>query len=316
MDNANVTTLRDLLDAFLVHGRTRNFRARTMDSYRAECARFLDWLEARHGVVTADRLRRSQLDAWLRHLAEHRTPRGLPLTVKTMRMRIAVLRTFLKYLAVRGYILGSLPDALVAPREPQTLPLSVLTHAQVKKLLRSVHTDTPQGIRDRAILELLYTSGMRAAEIIGLDVADVDLHAGTAKVEGKGGKERVVPIGRSALRWVESYIQGVRPFVTIDEPDEQALFINYQGTRLKYGGLRRMVHVHADRLGFDVTVSPHTFRRSCTTELIRGGANMYHVKELLGHESLEMLKPYTKLTIRDLKKTHERTHPRERDERS
>jgi len=316
MNDGQVTTLRDLLDAFLVHGRTRNFRPRTIDSYRTECMRFLDWVEARHGVTTADRLRRSQLDAWLRHLANHRTPRGLPLTIKTVRMRIAVLRTFLKYLAARGYILGSLPDALVAPREPQTLPLSVLTHAQVKKLLASVRTGTPLGVRDRAILELLYTSGIRACEILALDVGDVDLHAGTAKVTGKGGKERVVPIGKSALRWIESYIQGVRPFVTIDDPDEQALFISYQGTRFKYSGFRRMVHIHADRLGFDVNVSPHTFRRSCTTELIRGGANMYHVKELLGHESLEMLKPYTKLTIQDLKKTHERTHPRERDDRA
>ena len=309
-----VTTLRDLLDEFLAHGRTRNFRPRTIDSYKIECTRFLNWLESRHDVVTADRLRRSHLDAWLRHLTDHRTPRGLPLTVKTIRMRIAVLRTFLKYLAVRGYILGSLPDALVAPREPKTLPMSVLTHAQVKKLLGSVRTDTPQGVRDRAILELLYTSGIRACEIIALDVADVDIHAGTAKVTGKGGKERVVPIGRSALRWLETYIRAIRPFVTRDDPDEQALFISYQGERLKYSGLRRMVHVRAEHLGFDVHVSAHTFRRSCTTELIRGGANMYHVKELLGHESLEMLKPYTKLTIQDLKKTHERTHPRERDD--
>jgi len=314
MNETGIKTLRDLLEAFLIHGRTRNFRPRTIESYRIECRRFLDWIETRHGVATADRLRRSQLDAWLRHLANHRTPRGLPLTIKTVRMRIAVLRTFLKYLAARGYILARLPDALVAPREPQTLPMSVLTHAQVKKLLVSVRTNTPLGVRDRAILELLYTSGIRSCEILSLNLTDINLPAGTAKVEGKGGKERIVPIGRSASRWIESYIQGVRPFITIDDPDEQALFISYQGTRFKYSGLLRMVHIHADKLGFDVNVSPHTFRRSCTTELIRGGANMYHVKELLGHESLEMLKPYTRLTIQDLKKTHERTHPRERDD--
>ena len=310
--NAPVT-LRDLLEEFLLHGRTRNFRPRTIDSYRAECTRFLDWLESRHRVVMPDQLRRSNLDAWLRHLSTHRTPDGLPLTIKTVAMRIAVLRTFLKYLAVRAYILGTLPDVLLAPKVPQTLPLSVLTHAQVKKLLTSVRTDTPRGVRDRAILELLYSSGLRSCEITGLNVGDVDLHAATAKVTGKGGKERVVPIGRSALRWVETYIRAVRPFVTRTDPNEQALFIGREGTRLLYAGLRFMVHAYADRLGFDLNVTPHTFRRSCTTELIRGGANMYHVKELLGHESLDMLKPYTRLTIQDLKKTHEKTHPREQD---
>ena len=306
-------TLRDLLEEFLLHGRTRNFRPRTIESYRVECERFLDWLETHHRVSMADQLRRSNLDAWLRHLTIHRTPRGLPLTIKTVATRIAVPRAFLKYLAVRAYILGTLPDVLLAPKEPQTLPLSVLTHVQVKKLLASVRTHTPQGVRDRAILELLYSSGLRSCEIIGLNIGDVDFHTATAKVTGKGGKERVVPIGRSALRWLETYLRAIRPFVMRHDPGEQALFISRRGARLLYAGLRFMVHAYADRLGFDVNVSPHTFRRSCTTELIRGGANMYHVKELLGHESLDMLKPYTRLTIQDLKKTHERTHPRERD---
>lgn len=313
MSQMNTKTLRDLLESFLIHGQTRNFRPRTIDSYRVECVRFLDWLEMHHGIVTSDRLCRSQLDGWGRHLVQHRTASGLPLSVNTIRMRVAVLRSFLKHLARCGYILGTLPDALVAPKGHQPLPTSVLSHAQVKTLLTSVRVDIPQGIRDRAILELLYTSGMRAAEIIGLNVNDVNLNAATARVRGKGGKERLVPIGRSALNWLENYLRGVRPFITIDDPNEEALFINYQGARLKYGGLRRMVHVHADRLGFDVNVSPHTFRRSCATELIRGGANLYHVKELLGHESIEMLKPYTQLTIMDLKSTHRKTHPRERE---
>lgn len=314
MSEPRIKTLRNLLDEFLMHGRARNLRPRTIESYRLEIGRFLDWLESAHGVLTGDRLRRSHLDAWLRHLNMHRTRSGLPMTVRTVSMRIAVVRAFLKHLALRSCISRALPEVLVSPRQPQTLPVNVLTHAQTRKLLSSVRTDTPQGVRDRAILELLYSSGLRSCEIIALDVGDVNLHEGTAKVTGKGGKERIVPIGRSALRWVETYIRAVRPFVTRDDPGEQAVFISYQGERLQYGGLRRMVHVYADRLGFDVNVTPHTFRRSCTTELIRGGANMYHVKELLGHESLEMLKPYTRLTIRDLKKTHEKTHPREHDD--
>ena len=233
---------------------------------------------------------------------------------KTIRLRVAVLRSFLKYLAQQGDIRKDLPDALVSPKDEQMLPASVLTHAQVRNLMNRVGTGTSLGYRDRAILELLYTSGIRAAELLGLNVEDVDLKCATARVMGKGRKERMVPIGKTALRYLETYLVAVRPFMTRDDPHDAALFLSYQGERLTYTGLRRMVHVYADPLGFDVSVSPHTFRRTCTTELIRGGANMYHVKELLGPESLEMLKPYTKRTIQDLKKTHEKCHPRERQD--
>jgi len=313
MEKTTATDLPILLENCLAQSASRNLRPLTIESYRVECTRFLIWLELHHGVHTADRLRLSHIDAWLRYLSNYRTRFGLPLSIKTQRTRVATLRTFFRYLALRGYILSRLLDALIAPKEPQTLPLSVLNHAQVKKLLARIQTNHGQGVRDRAILELLYSSGIRSCEVLALDLGDIDLYASTAKISGKGGKERMVPIGQSALRWIESYIQGVRPFARIKDPQEQGLFISYRGTRLKYSGLRRIVHIHSNQLDFEVHVSAHTFRRSCTTELIRGGANMYHVKELLGHESLETLKPYTKLTIQDLKKTHEKTHPRERD---
>ena len=130
-------------------------------------------------------------------------------------------------------------------------------------------------------------------------------------------------IGRTALGLVESYLKGVRPFLArlspegedgpAKGPEEQALFLDEGGKRLPYYTLLRIVHAAAKRAGAAANVTPHTFRRSCTTELLRGGAGMYHVKELLGHESLETLKHYAKLTIADLKATHEKCHPRERD---
>ena len=129
---------------------------------------------------------------------------------------------------------------------------------------------------------------------------------------GKGRKERIVPVGKTALRYLESYVKAVRPFLVRGKTDN-ALFLTAEGERLPYRRLLKIVHKYTDNMDLNVTVTPHTFRRSCTTELIRGNANIYHVKELLGHESLDTLKHYAKLNITDLKKTHARCHPREKD---
>jgi integrase/recombinase XerD len=253
------------------------------------------------------------MESWLKSLHVHRTTKGLPLKPRSINKRIEAVRTFLKYLAMHGLVPRTLVDQIDYVNEPKLLPTSVLHHAQVKKLIAVIRTDTPDGYRDRTLFEVLYSTGVRAAEILGLDVPHVDLRNATALVTGKGNKQRVVPIGRTALRHLETYIRAVRPFLVRD-PNEAALFLNHRGMRLPYQTFLRLVHIHAKRAGLDVHVTPHTFRRSCATEMLRGGANMYHVKELLGHETLNTLKHYAKLTITDLKKTHEKCHPRERDE--
>jgi integrase/recombinase XerC len=162
------------------------------------------------------------------------------------------------------------------------------------------------------MLELLYSSGVRAAEILGLNLTDVDLEAKTALVLGKGRKQRMIPFGQTACNFLRGYIKTIRPHF-ISEDSGPALFLDYQGKRYPYYSLRRMVHRYSEESGLSVNVTPHTFRRSCTTELLRSGANMYHVKELLGHENLDTLKHYARLTITDLKATHKRCHPRDRD---
>lgn len=272
-----------------------------------------DWLAdyLAHGQSLL--LSRVHLENWQRHLAGHRTLRGLPLKPRSVNKHIESLRMFLKYLAGHGVIPLALSEKLQYVKEPNLLPNSVLDHAQVKTVLKAVETGHAAGYRDRAMLELLYSSGIRAGELLGLNVADVDLSNATALVMGKGRKERVVPIGRTALRLLESYLKAVRPFLA-RQPQETALFLNRKGERMPYHTLLRLVHQYAGKQALEVNVTPHTFRRSCTTELIRAGANLYHVKELLGHESLETLRHYTRLTITDLKKTHEKCHPRERGE--
>ena len=279
---------------------------------RFQVLAFLRWLRDAHQVATADRLRREHLDAWTKHLAARRTAKGLPLKPRSVNKAIESARGLLRWLAVRGLVSAALVDALAYVQEPQLLPTSILPHALVKKLAAKIDTTSAEGFRDRAMLELLYSSGVRAAELLALDLGDIDLDHATALVMGKGRKQRVVPVGKTALRLVTSYLRGVRPFLVRDAA-ERALWLTRAGNRLPYHTLLKRLHAHADRLDLPVSVTPHTLRRSCTTELIRGGANLWHVKELLGHEHLDTLQHYAKLTIDDLKKTHAKCHPRERE---
>lgn len=302
--------MRQHLVDYLEQGRGLNLSEHTLRAIRYNVTGFLVWLTGHH-IGTPDQLRRAHLSAWLTHLREYRTTRGLPLKPKSVNKKIENVRGFLNYLADDGLIHPALPASMEYVKEPKLLPTSVLTHDQVRRILRSVRTDSTTGYRDRAMLELLYSTGIRAGEVLGLDVAHIDLKNATALVYGKGRKERVVPIGKTALRYTESYLMAVRPFLLHDRT-EQALFLDVQGKRLPYHVFRRLVHRYADAVGIGVKVTPHTFRRSCTTELLRSGANMYHVKELLGHESLDTLKHYAKLTISDLRDTHRKCHPRER----
>ena len=304
-------TLHDLLRDYLAYKAALHYSQATLNKFRNNVHQFLSWLEERYQVETADRLRKEHIDQWQRHLAGRQTREGTPLKARSINKSIESARGFFKYLAFHSYITSELAVSLQYVKEPKTLPGSILTHTEMKKLLRRIDTTTPTGYRNRAMLELLYTSGIRVGEMLGLDVDHVDVKQATAMVTGKGKKDRVVPIGKTALHYLESYIVAVRPYLVAD-PVERALFI-HRGHRMKYQVFLHMVHAAAEHAKIDKHVSPHTFRRSCTTELIRSGANIYHVKELLGHETLDTLKHYTKLTILDLKKTHERCHPREKE---
>ena len=305
-------TFTNLLEEFLNHARSLNYSRYTLRAYSCNLNVFLGWLEQTYDVRTVERLQKKHLHAWTQHLNEHRTTRGLPLKPSSVNAFNGNIRGFLKYLIAQGYLQRTYAEELPTIKAPQMLPSSVLTHTQIKKLLAKVNTQTAEGYRDRAMLELLYSSGVRVAELLGLNVLDIDRDNAMAIVIGKGKKQRMVPIGKTALRYLESYLVAVRPFLLCDA-SEQALFLTSEGVRMPYHRFLQSVHRHAQASGLEITVTPHTFRRSCATELIRGGANMYHIKELLGHESLSTLRHYSKLTITDLKKTHEKCHPREGD---
>ncbi|MBC2717923.1 MAG: tyrosine-type recombinase/integrase [Desulfobacteraceae bacterium] len=305
-------TVFALSDEYLDYLHSLNYSKKTIRGTRRLLIRFNRYLACSCQVESVEYLGSDVLRKWHAHLSGLRTKEGYPLKATGINRHIVAVRGFLEYLADMGYVRKQLIKVVPYLKEPKTLPKNVVPHTQMRRLLSTIGTDTPENYRNRAMLELLYSSGIRSGELLGLSLADIDIENRTALVHGKGDKDRVVPIGKTAMRYLETWIKAVRPYFVRD-PQEKALFLTKAGKRLPYSSFHREVASVVKQSGMDVKVTPHTFRRSCATELIRGGANLYHVKELLGHESLNTLRPYVKLTIVDLKKTHENCHPREKE---
>lgn len=305
-------TLLDRLGDYLRHAESRNQSPVHMRCLRYNVQRTLRWLEETHGVVRAEQLTPEHLDGWFRHVSTRRTRRGLPLKITSVSKQLETDRVFVLWLEKNGACPVGLHEFLPSVKLPQLLPVGVLTHEKMSRLLDGLDGLTPDDHRRRAMMEVLYSSGIRVAELLGMDTGSVDLEHGVVRVFGKGSKERIVPIGITARRLVETYLKGVRPLF-LRAPGQTALWLNRSGERMPYHTFRREIKAAVADTGLKEPVTAHTFRRSCATELIRSGANLWHVKDLLGHENVETLNHYVRLTAVDLKATHKKCHPRERD---
>jgi len=305
-------TLKELSTEYREWRWSLNTSAATLRSQGRNLASFLQWIQGEYRVSRARELQGEHLHEWQKYIPSRLTRYGRPLKARSVNNCIVAVTGFLNYLASRGVIPKNIPESLCYIKEPRSLPGSILPHSRMRRLLMSIPDNRPRGYRNRTMLELLYTTGVRASELLGLNLENVDFLNATMLVTGKGNKQRVVPIGSTALLYLENYIRDIRPLL-LKDPEEKAMFLTFKGKRIPYRSFLGTVQSAAKRAGITTQVSPHTFRRSCTTELIRRGANMYHVKDMLGHESLDTLEPYVRLTIMDLKKTHRKFHPREHD---
>ena len=314
---AETKTLADLTEDLYERYRGLKSSPHTIARIKTALTIFLDFLADEHRVFTPETITIEHLHSFQSHLSVRLTKSGLPMKPRTINSIVKGVRPFLEMLYEYGYLRRSIAKHLHYVKLPDLLPVSVLTHAQVKALMRKIDTTTPVGIRDRAAIELLYSSGIRIGELESLTLQDVDLDRGVARVIGKGRKERYVPIGKTALRWLSSYIRGVRPFqarIAKNGGNTDAVFLNANGDPLHQHTLRDRVRDYGRQLGLDIPITPHTFRRSCTSEMIKSDANLYHVKQLLGHKSFDTLNHYARLNIADLRKTHSKCHPREKDD--
>jgi site-specific recombinase XerD len=215
-------------------------------------------------------------------------------------------------LARRGEVPKLLLESLPYIKEPSLLPRETLSHAEVLRLLQTVPQNTPIHVRDRAILEVFYSTRIRRQELADLELSDVDPEGGLLRVQcGKGGKGRMVPLGKEASEAVANYVAHARPALLGRKEDAGILFLSKSGLALPGNSVKEVVLRWGKAAGIPKTVTPHMLRRSCATGMIRNRANPAHVKELLGHEDFSSLDAYIRLEIVDLKDAHRKFHPRE-----
>lgn len=266
------------------------------------------------GLQGPEAIGTSLLRAYLLYRRETINSRGRRDRPRTLNSHLLALRRFLEFLSKEGLVPASLVEAVEYVKNPQSLPRDIPTHQEVEKMLHVMDLSMSTGFRDRVILELVYSTGMRRQELLDLKVGDVDLAQGYVLIErGKGGKGRVVPLGRVAGDWVKKYLLAIRSELLRGRPDPGWLFVTREGKKLDGESIRQMVMRSAKLAGVQKNVTPHALRRACATEMIRNNANPYYVKELLGHEDFRSLDVYAKLTILDLKAAHKKHHPREKN---
>jgi integrase/recombinase XerD len=284
----------------LERGLSRN----TLDAYRTDLHQYGEYLAA-HDL---DALSAGPADIG-EFLAELATGDGRPAcSSATVHRKAACLRSFYKQLR-RDELIGEDPTAaLSAPRRAKKLP-QVLNYAEVQKLLAAPRGDEPTALRDRALLEVMYACGLRASETIGLETGDVDLQEGFLRARGKGGKERLVPLGRKAIASIAAYLRGGRPKL-VGERHEIRIFVNFRGGPLSRQGLYKIVQRNAREAGLAGRLSPHTLRHSFATHLLAGGCDLRAVQEMLGHADISTTQMYTHLSGEQLKDVYFKAHPR------
>ena len=306
-------TIDDLILKYAGHLKALNRAERTIHAQVVRLKRFYDF--ARNVQHVTDITQSILLD-YQKYLSEYINERGTPNSILTQNHHLSVVAGFYRYLKQAGYVAHNPTLELEYATAPQRLPRAILNIKEMKKLLRQPDTGSVLGFRDRTIMEVLYSSGIRRNELINLNLEDLDLESGFIMVrQGKGRKDRVVPLGKVACRYLETYINGIRPELMKYCPvsNNKAVFPSRRGERLSKNCIGAFIAKYARRAGIKQSVSPHTFRHSFATHLVRNNAGIRHVQEMLGHVDLTTTQKYIKLTMNDLKAAHSKYHPREKD---
>lgn len=276
---------------------------RTLDAYGRDVLRFVDYALSK-GAVAPGEVGAPTLRAFVYHVKD------LGLAPSSIRRNISALRTYYRFLLAEGHVVRDPSERLEAPRKWRDLP-EVLSVAEVTRILEAPSLDQPLAFRDRAMLELAYSAGLRVSEWITVGTRDLMLADSLVRVFGKGARERLVPIGRSALASVAIYLRELRPRLE-QGAGAGVLFLNARGEPLTRMGAWKILRRHVESAGIEKRVSPHTLRHSFATHLLEGGADLRAVQEMLGHADISTTQIYTHVNREYLRAVHRQFHPRER----
>jgi integrase/recombinase XerD len=306
--------MEDHFEWMLVTG----YSADTVRARRNAIRRFIGWCDER-GLNDPRDITKPMLERYQRYLFYYRKADGTPLTIGMQAQYLAPLKTWFKWLSRSHHILANPAADIDLPKQPKSLPRSVPSVQEIEAILREAEPGTTQGLRDRAMLETLYATGLRRMELPGVSIYDIDLNRGVLWVRhGKGKRERVVPLGDRAMAWLDKYLTESRPQLLAD--DTAALFLSDYGEPVQPHYVADKVKRYMQFAGVKKTGSTHLLRHACATHMLEGGADIRYIQEMLGHANLQTTEIYTHVSIDKLIAVHGATHPsrltRHRDDKN
>jgi integrase/recombinase XerD len=300
--------MRALLEEYLAWIAAQNYSTDTMNSSRACIGYFLDWCGER-SIDDVTEITRPVLERYQRSLYQYRKKNGEPLTFRTQATRLRFIKGWFRWLARQNYLLHNPASELILPRLENRLPKYILSEEEAERVLAQADVSTVEGLRDRAILETLYSTGMRRLEVVGLKVYDIDAERGSVMIRmGKGKKDRHIPIGDRALAWIQKYIREARPELLVSS-DDGTVFLNNRGERFDRIYLTTLVRGYIRKAKLGKTGGCHLFRHTMATLMLENGADIRVIQEMLGHARLSTTELYTRVSINLLKQVYLATHP-------
>jgi integrase/recombinase XerD len=286
----------------------RHYSPRTIDSREVYLRYFVAWCDER-GLGRPQDITKPMIERYQRYLFVYRKKDGDPLTARSQNVRVIPIRSWFKWLARQNYLLYNPAADIELPRMEQRLPRHILSIKEVETVLSQPDAATATGLRDRAMLEVLYSTGMRRMELINLKLFDIDPERGTVMVrQGKGRKDRMIPMGARAIAWVQKYQDDVRPELA-SGADEGTLFLTHLGQAFTPNRLTQLVRDYVDAAKLNKRGSCHLFRHTMATLMLENGADIRFIQAMLGHVELNTTQIYTQVSIRQLKAIHTATHP-------
>ena len=296
--------LRDYLESRLIN----NYSAETNRRHDSNVRKFIVWCDDRN-VDDPRSITKPILERYKKHLYYSRKSNGDPLSFNGQATVLSSIKGFFKWLTQQNYLLYNPASELQLPKKPNQLPRNLLSLEETQDLLNSANVQTVEGIRDRAVMELLYSCGLRRQECANLALHDIDMKRQTLFVrEGKGGKDRVLPIGDSATGWLIKYLDDARPELIIDV-NEYSLFISDYGEAYQGAGIGRLVKRAMKKANIEKEGSAHLFRHAMATHMLENGADIRFIQAMLGHSDLKSTQVYTRVSIEKLREIHKATHP-------
>ena len=307
-ENENPNGFEPLKTKYLEWMTVHNYAKTTLKNRDRYLDIFINWAETR-ALTRPSEVTKQILERFQRYLFEYKQKNGKPLSLSSQQSQLVPVKEYFKWLSRNNYILYNPASEIELPRVEKRLPKYVLSAREAERVINQTYVDDELGLRDRALLEVLYSTGIRRKELINLKVYDLDMERGVVMIrQGKGGKDRLIPIGARAIQWVAKYLIESRPKL-VREPDEGYLFITKEGSYFSRNHLTQVVRDYVEAADIGKRGSCHLFRHTMATLLLEAGADIRHIQGMLGHEDISSTQIYTKVSIRKMKEVHTANHP-------